>query len=128
MKKSFYTVGSLVILLIAAFVFVLVPVLAGRNPGANIPAFGKYEGTEIRYGDSDFDNYLSNYAEYYKQQGYDYSKSYYSLFRYAFNATVIDLAATKEVQKSGYTVPQSEVNRALMPYFLDENGKFNSEI
>ncbi|MBQ1181159.1 MAG: hypothetical protein IIX63_03485, partial [Treponema sp.] len=72
MKKSFYTVGSLVILLIAAFVFVLVPVLAGRNPGANIPAFGKYEGTEIRYGDSDFDNYLSNYAEYYKQQGYDY--------------------------------------------------------
>ena len=50
----------------AAFVFVLVPVLAGRNPGANIPAFGKYEGTEIRYGDSDFDNYLSNYAEYYK--------------------------------------------------------------
>ncbi|MEE1059647.1 MAG: peptidylprolyl isomerase [Treponema sp.] len=127
MKKSFYTVGSLVILLIAAFVFVLVPVLAGRNPGANIPAFGKYEGTEIRYGDSDFDNYLSNYAEYYKQQGYDYSKSYYSLFRYAFNATVIDLAATKEVQKSGYTVPQSEVNRALMPYFLDENGKFNSK-
>ena len=81
MKKSFYTVGSLVILLIAAFVFVLVPVLAGHNPGANIPAFGKYEGTEIRYGDSDFDNYLSNYAEYYKQQGYDYSKSYYSLFR-----------------------------------------------
>ena len=71
MKKSFYTVGSLVILLIAAFVFVLVPVLAGRNPGANIPAFGKYEGTEIRYGDSDFDNYLSNYAEYIKKENTD---------------------------------------------------------
>ena len=127
MKKGFYTLGSLIILLIAAFVFVLVPVLSGQNSGATIPAFGKYEGTEIKYGDSDFDNYLSTYANYYKQQGYDYSKSYYSLFRYAFNATVIDLAATKAVEKSGYVVPQSEVNRALMPYFLDENGKYSSK-
>ena len=108
MKKSFYTVGSLVILLIAAFVFVLVPVLAGRNPGANIPAFGKYEGTEIRYGDSDFDNYLSNYAEYYKQQGYDYSKSYYSLFRYAFNATVIGIRPISSGIKPNLTKSSGE--------------------
>ena len=63
MKKGFYTLGSLIILLIAAFVFVLVPVLTGQNSGATIPAFGKYEGTEIKYGDSDFDNYLSTYAQ-----------------------------------------------------------------
>ena len=40
MKRSVYTIGSLVILLIAAFIFVLVPIFSGGKAQKRMPAFG----------------------------------------------------------------------------------------
>lgn len=130
MKRSVYTIGSLIILLIAAFIFVLVPIFAGGRGGAKLPPFGSYDGTEIRYEQgSDFANYVANYADYFKNQGTEIDNSnYYYIFNYAFNATVTQLAYTKAVQKSGWTVPQTAVNRAMMPYFTDETGNYSSRL
>ena len=56
MKRGFYTIGSLIILLIAAFIFVLVPIFSGGRTGTRLPPFGSYDGTEIRYEQSsDYD-------------------------------------------------------------------------
>lgn len=130
MKRSFYTIGSLIILLIAAFVFVLVPVFTGRNPRGKIPAFGSYDGTEIRYeAGTDFADYVSGYADYIKQQGQEITSDvYYYIFNYAFNSTVTKIAYTNAVNKSGWKVPQTAVNRALIPYFTDENGNYSSRL
>lgn len=130
MKRSVYTIGSLIILLIAAFIFVLVPIFAGGKGQKRMPAFGSYDGTEIRYEqNTDFANYVARYADYYKNQGIEINNSnYYYIFNYAFNATVTQLAAKKAVKKSGYQIPKTAVNRALMPYFTDETGKYSSKL
>lgn len=130
MKRSVYTIGSLVILLIAAFIFVLVPIFAGGKAQKRMPAFGSYDGTEIRYEqNTDFANYVARYADYYKNQGIEINNSnYYYIFNYAFNATVTQLATKKAVKKSGYIVPKTAVNRALMPYFTDESGNYSSKL
>ena len=130
MKRGFYTIGSLIILLIAAFIFVLVPIFSGGRTGTRLPPFGSYDGTEIRYEQgSDFANYVANYADYFKNQNIEIDNSnYYYIFNYAFNATVTQLAYKKAVNKSGWKVPQTAVNRAMMPYFTDETGKYSSKM
>lgn len=130
MKRSVYTIGSLIILFIAAFIFVLVPIFAGGKLQQSLPPFGKYDGTEIRYEqNSDFSNYVARYADYYKNQGIEINNSnYYYIFNYAFNTTVSQLAFKKAVKKSGYEVPKTAINRAMMPYFTDETGKYSSKL
>lgn len=130
MKRSVYTIGSLIILLIAAFIFVLVPIFQGGKMGKRLPVFGKYDGTEIRYEqDTDFYNYVARYAEYYKNQGIEIKDSaQFYLFNYAFNATVTELAYKKAVAKAGYKVPETAINRAIKPYFTDDNGNFSQKL
>lgn len=130
MKRSVYTIGSLIILLIAVFIFVLVPIFQGGKMGKRLPVFGKYDGTEIRYEqDTDFYNYVARYAEYYKNQGIEIKDSaQFYLFNYAFNATVTELAYKKAVAKAGYKVPETAINRAIKPYFVDENGNFSQKL
>lgn len=131
MKKGFYTVGSLIILLICAFVFVMLPALTGRGQKQNeLPAFGKYNGKEIRYEqNSDFANYVSQYGQYFQRLGYQIDNStYYQIFNYAFNSTVSQMAYTDAVNKTGWKAPVSTVNRAMMPYFTDETGKYSSKV
>lgn len=130
MKKGVYTIGSLIILLIAALIFVLVPIFQGGRMGKRLPSFGKYDGTEIRYEqDTNYYNYVARYAEYYKNNGIEINESnQIYLFSYAFNATVTDLAYKKAVAKSGYKVPATAVNRAIKPYFADEKGVFSQKI
>lgn len=129
MKRSVYTIGSLIILLIAAFIFVLVPIFQGGRTGNRLPVFGKYDGTEIRYEqNSDFYNYVAQYADYFKNQGIEIKDSnQIYLFNYAFNATVTELAYKKAVAKSGYKVPETAINRAVKPYFTDETGNFSQK-
>ncbi len=130
MKRSVYTIGSLIILLIAAFIFVLVPIFQGGKMGKRLPVFGKYDGTEIRYEqDTDFFNYVARYAEYYKNQGIEIKDSnQIYLFNYAFNSTVTELAYKKAVAKAGYKVPETAINRAVKPYFTDESGNFSQKL
>lgn len=130
MKRSFYTIGSLIILLIAAFVFVLVPIFAGGAKASTLPPFGSYDGKDIRYEqDSDFANYIVRYADYFKEQNIEINDSnYYYIFNYAFNTTVMNMAQKDYVSRSGYIVPQSAINRQLRPYFNDETGKYSEKL
>lgn len=131
MKRSFYTIGSLIILLIAAFVFVLVPIFAGGSGReGRIPPFGSYDGSAIRYEQGSlFANYVAQYADYFKNQNIEINDSnYYYIFNYAFNSTVTTMAQKDFVERSGYRVPKSAVNRQLRPYFQDENGKYSEKL
>lgn len=130
-KNSFYTLGSLIILLICAFVFVILPAFTGSSAKQEkLPAFGKYNGKEIRYEQgTDFADFVSNYGQMFQNYGQQIdSSTYYYIFNYAFNSTVMKMAYTDEVSKTGYKVPNSAVNRQLLPYFYDENGKYSSKL
>lgn len=129
MKKSFYTIGSVVILLIAAIVFVLLPAMLGRNERDKLPPFGTYDDKSVRYEqESDFMNYLSVYSDIIKQQGREIGQNdYYGIFRSAFSKAICKLAYIDEVERSGYVVPQEAINRKLIPQF-SENGVYSSKL
>lgn len=130
MKRSVYTAGSLIILLIAAFIFVLVPMLAGGRGGTQSPAFGMYKGKSIRYEQgSDLYNYVTNYVNSMKNYGIEVNSSdYYDIFDRAFKYTVSRLVYSDVVEKSGWSVPKSALNRTMMEYFKDENGKYSQKL
>ncbi len=132
-KNTVYTLGSLIILLICAFCFVVLPAVEGKtsyrqNPDA--PVFGKYDGREIKYEQgTDFANYVSQYGQMYQLYGQQLDQSaYYSIFYQAFIATITKYAYTDAVKKSGYKVPQSAITRQILPYFMDENGTYSSKL
>lgn len=130
MKKGvMYTAGSIIILIICFIAFVL-PSTFGNAVNQKPLEFGKYNGKKITYEQgSDFADFVSHYAEMFRQQGMqiDSSNQYY-LFNYAFNSTVMKYAYEDEVKNSGWKVPKEAVNRQLRPYFYDENGKFSSKL
>ena len=127
MKKGFYTAGLIVVLAISAFAFILAPAMVGHGNANTLPPVGSYDGKKIKYEQgSDFANYVSRYAEFFQAQGRQIdAQSNYYIFNYAFNAVVQKMAYMQAVDESGYVVPQSAVNRAMLPYFSDENGNYS---
>jgi hypothetical protein len=132
MKKGLsYSIASVVVLIICLIAFVLPSTLAGGQGGQQkLPAFGKYDGIEIKYEqDSDFANFVSYYGQMFQaQMGQMDSSTYYQVFNFAFNSTVTKLAYEVAVKDSGYVVPQTEINRELAKNFYDENGKYSSKL
>ena len=129
-KNSVYTLGSLIILLICAFVFVILPALTGAGEKQQkLSEFGKYNGKSIRYEqDSDMADAVSYYGQLYQMYGRELdSNAYYEIFYNAFNQTVLNYAYDDAVAKSGYVVPESAVTRQMIPYF-SENGKYSSKL
>ena len=130
-KNTAYTIGSLIVLLICAFCFVVLPAFTGSEGQQNkLPPFGKYNKREIAYEqDSDFYNYVSQYGQMFQAYGQQLNEqTYYTVFKYAFDATVRKFAYEDAVNKSGYVVPQAAVNRNMVPFFSDENGNYSSKL
>ncbi len=130
-KNTAYTIGSLIVLLICAFCFVVLPAFTGSEGQQNkLPPFGKYNKREITYEqDSDFANYVSQYGQMFQAYGQQLNEqTYYTVFKYAFDATVRKFAYEDAVNKSGYVVPQAAVNRNMVPFFSDENGNYSSKL
>ena len=131
-KNTAYTLGSLIILLICAFCFVILPAVEGRSSRqqGNAPVFGKYNGKEIKYEQgTDFADFISQYGQMYQMYGQQLDQSaYYQIFYQAFNATVQKYAYTEAVKNSGYKVPQSAITREIIPYYSDENGNYSSKL
>ena len=60
MKKSFYSIGSIIILLFAALIFVLIPAVSGAGDAVRYPDYGSYNGRPVRFEEnSDFYNAVS---------------------------------------------------------------------
>ncbi len=132
-KNTVYTLGSLIILLICAFCFVVLPAVEGRSSRAqagNAPVFGKYNGKEIKYEQgTEFANFVSQYGQMYQMYGQQLDQTaYYQIFNQSFTSTVLNYAYTDAVKKSGYVVPASAITREILPYFSDENGNYSSKL
>lgn len=130
MKKHFYTIGSIIVLLFSALIFIVLPAMVGGAKAEKLPPFGSYDGKPIVYEQgSPFANTVSNYAELLKWQGQEVTDStYFYIFNQAFNSTVVRMAYDSAVAKSGWKVPANAVNRELVKNFYDENGNYSSRL
>lgn len=128
MKKGvLYTIGASIILIICFIAFVLPSSLSRVADQQEGLVFGKYNGKKIvyEYG-SDFTNFLSQYAEMFRNQGIEITSSnQYQIYNYAFNSTVIKLAQDEALKNAGYEVPQDSINLKVKSYFSDADGKFS---
>ncbi|MDY2923646.1 MAG: peptidylprolyl isomerase [Treponema sp.] len=130
MKKQFYTVGSVIVLLFAAFIFVVLPAMVGGAKQNKLPPFGSWNGKPILYEQgTDFSNAVTSYAEMLKMQGQEITdSSYFYIFNYAFNTTAMKMAYEEAVEETGWKPVPSAVNRAMLPYFYDETGKYSARL
>lgn len=127
--KLFYSIGSIFILVLAALAFVLIPALASGTKQKEI-IIGKWNKKPIKYAaNTEFMRNIEYFSNFYKYQGYEInSQSFYSILNDAFNTTVLNMAVIEQVDKAGYIPAQNAVNRALLPYFYDTEGKYSAKI
>ena len=108
-KRNFWiTIGSIVILILSAITFILVPSMSGFTSSQEKIIAGKYKGKAIEYGyGTDYLTAVQNYAQYYQQQAQAQGATlsqldYYYIFQGAFNSVVLDMIYTDYVNDSGY--------------------------
>ena len=136
MKKSFYSIGSIIILLFAALIFVLIPAVSGAGDAVRYPDYGSYNGRPVRFEEnSDFYNAVSELISYYEQQGVDFNSEYASsfytqIFSQAFQNVVGPYALEYFTHSTGYIVPDNAIDRGVrnLQKFQDETGTFSPAI
>ena len=134
MKKGLYSIGGIIILLIAAFIFVLVPALAGGVSERRLPAYGSYNGVPIKFEEgSEFYSLANQAVQRMEQQGYsfngDYASFFYSMaFSQAFNQVVGPMALRDLTSQSGWLATDSAVDRALINQYYNESGEFSQAL
>lgn len=129
-KRNMLYGGAIFILILSVVTFVAIPT-AGTSAGANNTiVFGKWDGTPIEYAqDSYFIRQMQTISDQMKSQGQEINQySYYSIMQSAFNSAVVRLAVLDELKTAGYKVPQASVDKALIPYYQDSNGRYSSKL
>ena len=130
-------IGAIIILILSALVFVFFGFGADvysslLNSNSKLPVFGKYEGRKIEYKPgTDYFVRVSELAQRFQNAGYTMdTQTQYYVFHEAYIQTIQDRLYTKSVQKSGYIVPDSAINRQLVQNsrFLDNEGKFSQKM
>ena len=136
MKKGFYSIGSIIILLLAAITFVLVPAISEKASGFRYPDYGSYNGRAIRFDEqSDFYKEANLIISQYEQNGVDFnseeSKFYYSyIFNQAFQRVVLKYSLEDFSKSIGYNVPKGTLIKflKLQNVFKDQSGEYSEAI
>ncbi len=128
-KRNMLWVGAVFILILSAITFVFVPA-AGQNTANSTLVFGKWNGKPIEYvQDSYFIRQIQTLSEQMQSQGQEINQfTNFQIMQSAFNSAAIRFAILEELKSAGYKVPQSVVNKALVPYYLDTKGKYSTRI
>ncbi len=124
LKRKLIFAGAVSILILAVVAFVFLPALDGSGRG-NIIEFGSYNGKAIEYvQDSFFLNQIQRNIEQYKSSGKEPDSR--KVMENAFENTVFRYALMDELESSGYKVPKSVINKFLVNFYLDDNGKYSA--
>lgn len=135
MKKRFYSIGSIIILLIAAVIFVIVPALADSSTGqkSQYPAYGYFNGEAISYQEgTDFYKAVNENVTRYEREGIDLNSSvgaryYNDIFSTAFVNVIGERSLEYFADSTGYIVSDAELSAVYkyLPEFMDETGMFS---
>lgn len=128
-KKNILFGGAVFILILSIISFVMLPAMTGNARGTT-PVFGKWNGKPIEYSqDTYFVRQIQNITEQMKQQNTEINDySYYQIMQSAFNTAAVRLAILEQLEQAGYKVPESTINKQLIAYYQDENGKYSPKL
>ncbi len=132
-KKGQAKIGAVIILIISAIVFLPAggaAVYQSFFNGQKKNSFGSYDGKQIIYEPgTKFYKAAANIAQTRKNMGEEIdNNNFYYVLNQAFKQTILDMAFSSAVKKTGYQVPKEAINRAILPAFTDENGNFSQRM
>ncbi len=129
-KNLGITIGSIIILILATVTFIFVPAMGSAATQDEALVFGTYDGKKIEYkSGTQFADAVASAAQQAQDEGRELNgTAYYSIFNDAFNSTVLAMAFEKAVKDSGYIVPDTLIERNMLPYFSDSNGQYSAKI
>lgn len=132
-KKDGAKIGAVIILVISAIVFIPAGgsiLFESLSHAGRTPVFGSYKGQKIEYkAGTEFADRVSYMAELYKAYGQDLNQNtYYSIFTGAFEGTLRSMVYSAAVEKANWSASKDAVNRAILPRFFDENGKYSEKL
>ncbi|MBP5697412.1 MAG: peptidylprolyl isomerase [Treponema sp.] len=132
-KKDGAKIGAVIILVISAIVFIPTGgsmIFEALAHAGKTPVFGSYKGQKIEYkAGTEFADRVSYMAELYKAYGQDLNQNtYYSIFTGAFEGTLRSMVYSAAVKKANWSASKDAVNRAILPRFYDENGKYSEKL
>ena len=121
-KNPLLFIGSVILLTLIAIAFIFTPGFGAPVNSNEIIEFGSYDGKKIIHDE----NFL-NTVDYFMQQMemYGQEPDFFTAMQNAFNDSVMTLAFTDEVEKTGYILPASKVERDMIQYFTDEEGNYS---
>lgn len=122
--------GAVFILLLSVVTFVYIPTSRRTFDGHDNITFGEWNGKPIEYvQDSFFVRQLQAISAQMEQQGQQINQfNNFQIMKQAYDSTVVRLAILDDLKKAGYKVPLSLVNKELVSYYLDENGKYSAKV
>ncbi|MDR3283917.1 MAG: peptidylprolyl isomerase [Treponema sp.] len=125
--KTALWAGSVIVFVFATIAFLLLPA-ALPSSGGEAPVFGYFGKKPIsQTAQPYFVNMLQQYSEYTRQTNPGVDQTY-SIFQQAFDATVMYLAYSQEVENSGYVVSEKKIDREMLPYFYDNRGVYSPKL
>lgn len=129
-KSVSTSIGGVIILILSVISFIFLPTMVQR--GGKATTLGKWGNISIQNTeDSAFTNQYRNLAGYAENQNLipsdEFSRTsfYHTLAKVAFDASVIDIAITNELENSGYAPSDFLVNKELVRYYMDENEMYS---
>jgi hypothetical protein len=131
-RSPFVIIGTIVILVIVVIAFVFVPAIEAAVGSSTEPSltFGSYDGTDIQLA---YGNYFADQVSAIQQtmapEQLNNIFGGLQVYRQAFNNTVVHTAKMKEMEKAGFIIPNSIVDKQViaLPAF-QENGVFSSTL
>ncbi|MBP3417209.1 MAG: peptidylprolyl isomerase [Spirochaetaceae bacterium] len=125
-KKILVSIGSVLILVLAAISFIFIPAMA-QSGGTEIPPFGYYNKKPIEYKQG---TYFTNLVQMYSEQvgSENLQNATFDIFNSAFTGAVFQLAFTQAVEATDYLPASNLVDRNMVPFFYDENGVYSSKL
>ena len=131
MKNKMLWIGSVIILILSIICFVVFGVgtelLRVFTGDANKIKFGSYDGKNIVLEpNTEFANAINNFTTLMRSQKseLDESDNFY-IYNYAFNSAVQSEAYKKAVKESGYKPSSKIVSNTMLPFFLNQEGKYD---
>ena len=116
-------IGAIAILLIAAFAFIYVPGMSRSAVNAGVEVYGKYDGEEITNENGSY--FISALQQAYAEaeaNGQEITNDYlYQLMESAFNQTVITMAFTDNVEKTGFVPTETEIVNRMIEYISSQS-------
>jgi len=131
-KNRFVYIGTIGILVLTIIAFVLIPAISTGTSSGELPTFGSWNGTPIRYSpDSYFADQVSQINEYLRQQGMDETLAQmyaYQVWYMAFQNTAMRTAILDYTKRSGMKISEETLDEEVTKIAqFQVDGKFSIE-